>query len=289
MKLTINIATRGRPEIVADTVRRMAPHMALPNTTLLVSIDDDDTPSVNDASRLLVDDRVMVAVAPREDSRGAKYDRALKLAPADVYLLAVDFAPVVTTGFDAMILEAAAQLPDGIGCVGSVHPNGCLQAYQAPTAKMAERLGYLYSHEFPFWFIDHELDDYARMIGRYPLVPIELDASRRAAKTIGLRDVAFWATYYDAGTFRRRQKAEDILQVMTEPEWRKSFARNQWPRIEAMSRAVNDSVRANAASLEASRGGLESAPDERYRRIKLKAEATLLDMLAELEDMARAA
>ena len=56
--------------------------------------------------------------------------------------------------------------------------------YQAPTAGLVAKLGYIYNPEYPFWFVDHELDDICRMIGRYVCVDVDVStAPLRPSKT----------------------------------------------------------------------------------------------------------
>jgi hypothetical protein len=270
MKLTVNIATRGRPEQLRATLERTLPNMVRDDTVLLVAIDDDDAETIAAIDTFPIDPRLKYSVKPREDTRGPKHDRCLTEAPADVYLVGHDCAPFITPGFDQMVVDAAARFPDGIGCVYGQMANASFPQFQAPTAKMVELMGYIYPGHFPFWFIDHWLDDLARMIGRFWVVPVEMDhQATRPQKTIGLNDLVFWCNFYDALAVERRQVAERILKEMQEPAWRKKMLRDGWDSIDYRSRWVNNTVRVNAEALEADRGG--SPRDARYGRAKLAA------------------
>jgi hypothetical protein len=265
MNLTVNISTRGRPEALKATLERTLPNVAREDTTILVSIDDDDEDTLNVLGSL--PSECQYSIKPREDTRGPKCDRALTEAPAGVYLIGHDCAPIITHGFDQLVVDAAWRFPDGIGCVCGPLANASFPVFQAPTARLVELMGYIYHPGFPFWFIDHWLDDIARMIGRYWMVPVELDhVNTRPQKTIGLRDVTFWASYFDLMAGERREQAEDIINAMDEPYWRKLMLRDSWPMIDYRSRWVNDLVRGNAAAIEADRGGEE--PTEAYLRAK---------------------
>jgi hypothetical protein len=268
MRLTINIATRGRPEALKATLERMLPNIVRDDTVLLVSFDEDDETIPED---LPEDPHLRVSIRPREDTRGLKYERARQEAPADLYLIGHDCAPITTRGFDQMMVEAAEQFPDGIGVVCTPLANPSFPAFQAPTAKLVDIMGYIYHPAFPFWFIDHWLDDIARMIGRYQMVPVEVNhAATRPQKTIGLKDLEFWCGYYDALAGERREQAERILAAMDEPEWRRNALRFDWIMLENRSRSINDGVRANAAAIEEARG--EGKRDARYQRVKRAAE-----------------
>jgi hypothetical protein len=285
VRLTINIATRGRPELLAYTLKNTLPNIKRPTTVLMVSVDEDDEPTV--AMTKSTDwamSQVHWSIRPREDSRGEKYDRALTVAPADVYLPAVDCAPIVTPGFDQLILDRAALFPDGVGVVRTPYINNVFPpALQAVTAGFVELMGYIYNPEYPFWFIDHEVHDMARLIGRYLEAPVEVQTQQtRPAKTIRLRDVSFWATYYDLMALERRAKARKIVSGLQDPEWVKAHLRDNYHGIEHEARQINDTVRRNAAAIEAQRGD-GGPPDEGYLRAKAKAEAKLDRLLSALK------
>jgi hypothetical protein len=110
VKLTINIATRGRPELLRMTVERTLPNMKLASTTLMISADSDDQATIDSFRDYPRDERVTFCVGEREDSRGEKYDRALTERPADVYLPAVDCAPILTPGFDQMNIRSGSSI-----------------------------------------------------------------------------------------------------------------------------------------------------------------------------------
>lgn len=285
MKLTMALASRGRPDLLLDTVKRTVANMVLPDTRLLVCLDEDDKPSREIIENLLgLDSRIKVSVNVREDSRGQKYDRALMSTPADIYMPTCDYAPLLTPGFDKMIVEAAEQFPDGIGVVYTQMANLSFPAYQAMTAKLVAKLGYIYPHYFPFWFIDHWMDDIARMIDRIAYVDVDCTPVIREGghKTIGLRDLEFWTTLYDVGRVERRREALSIIADLDEPEWRKKALPKNFAMIDDRSAGINQGVRNNAAFIEKNRGGVESEPDERYQRIKAKADVLFDQWLRKL-------
>ncbi len=250
MRLTISLATRGRPELLKRTVEYTLRNMQLDSTTLLIATDEDDQPTLDSLKLLPKDLRLKVSCRPREDSRGEKYDRALTDAPADVYLLAVDYAPILTPAFDAKILKAASLWPDGIGVVYTEMVDELVPYLQAPTARFVELLGYTYSPEYPYWFVDHEVADIAWMIGRVNMTNIRCDVSKRPEKTMRMRDLSFWAAYYDLMALERRNKARSIIRHpdFQAPNWLKEQLCNWYPLIEMRSRGRNARVRAGADS-----------------------------------------
>lgn len=290
-KLTISLATRNRPHLLIPTLEQTMPNISLDTTKIVVAVDTDDKETIRalDESGLNKSRHIVTSIRPREDNRGEKYDRALTEAPADVYLVQGDYTPIITNGFDRIILEKAALFPDGIGVIHtnyfprSTFPPGL----QAVTQGWVNRIGYIYSHDYPFWFIDHELHDLARLVGRYFSVDVNIDTSRKPADTMRLRDVAFWATYYDLMALDRRAKARALIQseYFQTPEWLKNGLIDSYQVIENEAWRINQSVRQTAADLEARRGD-SGPPDEGYLRAKAKAEAKLNELFSTLRKAA---
>lgn len=297
MKLTMALASRGRPDLLLKTVKRTAENMVLPDTTLLVCLDEDDkcvAAGINGpfAEELrAVDPRVKVSVKPREDSRGEKYDRALTEAPADIYMPTCDYSALITPGFDKIICEAADTFPDGIGVVNTQMANLSFPHYQAVTAKWVEVVGYIYSHVYPFWFIDHEIDDLQRMTGRGVFADVECapePVNNGLHKTIGLRDLEFWANLYDVARVERERIASVIIDRLVDQTWHKTVLKKNWPQVHERSWNINEGVRKNADHIEQTRGGVESQADERYQRIKARAEVLQEKWHRELTEQIRA-
>jgi len=288
MNFTWIVQTRARPHLLLDTIKTSLPNMVRPDSRLMLQVDDDDALTLHHLSKLPTDKRIVVSVKPREDSRGEKYDRALTECPSDLYLLGVDHGALRTPGFDQMMIDAAQIYPDGIGCVYTPMINESFPGLQAITARLAEKIGYLYSHEYPFWFIDHELDDIARMIGRFTFVAVHLDCGSKPGKSIRLRDLEFWTLYFDVATIYRRELARKIIMdpEFQCPEWQKKMMLMWFQVTEARSFNINNCVRAHAETVERARGEPRLPPDAGYVRIKDKAEAILAGRVAELQKQA---
>ena len=117
MALSIALATRGRVDLLRQTIAITLSNMSRKDTRLVVIIDNDDQATVDAIPSLPQDKRISYAAGPRADSLGGKYNAIMSLAPADVYLAMVDYAPHVTPGFDQRILDAAETFPDGYAIV----------------------------------------------------------------------------------------------------------------------------------------------------------------------------
>lgn len=283
MKLAINLASRGRPELLALTMARTLGNIGLRDTVFMVSLDADDAPSIAAMEHFRIDERVLISIEDREDTVAAKWNRVLRAVPdADVYLPMCDDGPAITSGFDEKIIDAAAMWPDGIGVVFNHLENLSFTGIQAVTRRWARLSGYIYPEHFPYWFVDHWLSDVAEMTDRVGFADVRLDCSSNRPPTMEMREPAFWATFYDACYPRRRSEAENIFQnTRHTPDWQKAILRQRFPLVEQYSRMINDGVRAMQVQ--------EKPADERYTRLKTMALALLrTEILSELEDADRA-
>lgn len=279
MKLTCVLATRGRPGPLTLTVSQTLNNMRLPDTRLMVSADADDQGTVDILKMLAIDPRIIVSIREREDDLGSKYNRALTETPADVYLHMVDYAPVVTEGFDIKLLEAAARWPDNIGVVNTHLANLSFPAAQGITHGLASRLGYIYPPYFPYWFVDHWLDDIAKLIGRVGFADVVVDCSRRPG-TQEMREPAWWGTFFDVMAPMRSKLAADIIRSpgFDALPWQKEQLIAAAPLVEQRSKIINNIVR------QMGTGG--PAPDDRYLRIKGRAIDMLRAVIADEERLA---
>ena len=277
MSLVITLATRGRAEKLCNTIDRSIVNWTDPRTQLWVMADADDPQTAEWVDRRKSEawgDRVQLSVRDREDTIGAKWNRACSI-PADVYLVAADDDPYITPGYDAKVLEAAKRFPDGIGMVYGRMANASFSGAVCPTAGLVRKMGgQIFPEHFPYWFVDHWTDDVARLIGRISFADIQTDQSA-VGKTQELREPAWWATFFDCGYLRRRDRAHSIITdpEFQEPEWRKEILLTHHPLIEYRSRWINDNVRANAKQLEGWSGLTLKEP--RYQRLRAKAVETV--------------
>lgn len=274
MRLSINICTRERPHLIKQTIDQTLANISEASTCLMVSVDQDD-----EATREAVAPYIAgcaVSILPREDSLGEKFNRVMKVAPADVYLSLVDYAPMTVKGFDRQILDAASIYPDGVCAVNGPLANLSFPCWQAVTHKLAVKMGGIHPPYFPYWFVDHWLDDICRMIDRIVWIPVVNDFwSRRPEKTLELRDTDFWASFFDQTSDMRERISRDIINApdFDETPGRKRALLRNFMVVRQRSAMINDICRQNHAGMAQSRGG--SPPDERYLRIKANAERML--------------
>lgn len=284
MNLAINLVTRGRPELLLETVSRTIPLVSRDDTVFVISIDKDDTETIAALNRLTPDKRIIPIIEEREDAIGDKYGRVLRF-PADVYMCMCDYVPYVTRGFDAEVLKAATVFPDGIGVVYNyLADNITFGSLNGITAKLIEKMGFLYPSIFPFWFVDHWLDDIARYIDRIAFAPIQVDRKNVDKRTTtGRRDVRFWSVLFDALYLRRQECARNIINGddFKDAPWRKRRSLEMFPYIEQRSRMINAATRQNSGQYEPL--PLSGNEELRYSRIKANGDRIMREAIAEIE------
>ena len=271
-RLSINLCTRNRAHLLGETIERTLANISLPTTTLVVSLDDDDHSGRAIAMQYF--SHIGVSVLPREDSLGEKYNRILRIAPADVYMVMVDYAPVITPKFDEIVLEAASIYPDGYAVVHGPYANMTFPCIQAVTDKMADKMGGIYPSYFPYWFIDHWLDDIAHMVDRKVFAGAVTEFWERRPGTMERREPGFWATFFDSTYEMRCDIARKIIRAddFDDTPARKRAMEHNWPLTFQHSQLVNNICRDNDKEIG------DPTRDARYERIKARA-IQLLDNL----------
>lgn len=279
-RLVINCATRGRPELLKASVSQTLGKMDLDDTLLMISLDEDDEPSIRAAKEIL-SRRVMLSVLPREDSLGAKYNRMLSV-PAECYLAMVDYAPHTTQGFDKLILAASQAFPDGIAAVVNHLANASFPQINAASHGFVKACGYFYEPYYPYWFIDHAFQDIAKMLQRQVFADVLVDVSKRPG-TQELRDPYFWSIFYDMMAVRRRALFHQIVETaLDEPPWRKAVLQSGLHHhIEYQSQWINDQLRRQVKSGEIALAQGDGGP--RYARLKAQAIKMLGEIISQLE------
>jgi hypothetical protein len=282
-KLVINIITRNRPHLIVETVENFLAQMTTADCGLMVSVDDDDVATIKALEPYCGRQRTHISIQPREDAIGDKWSRSFRSFPdAGAHMLAADYAICKTKGFDKKIIDAVELLPDNIGVIGGKFCNASFSAFQVVTRGLARRMGFVYPPYFPYWFVDHWVDDIARMIGRLVYVDVDIDAVSRKPPTQEMRDLVFWSTFFDLCRGRRHKCAERILDDSDTRVWLKSIMVGNFEITDVRSKWINDCVRASAAHVENAIGA--GPPDERYLRSLDAAKAMIPELVQEMKD-----
>ena len=263
MSVSLVIPSRGRPELLGQAVNAALSNATLDTTRIVVGLDTDDETT----ARIELPIGVIRSIAEREDSLGAKYNRCQRAHRADLYVLGSDDVAMITPGWDAKLDECAKIFPDQIGAIYFSDMPGVFQAGQAVTHRLVVLMGYLCQPYTPFWWHDTWLDEIAQMIGRIvkPSPDVRMEAIGPIAKSRGLREIAYWAKFFDNTRPQRREIADLIIEVMNHKAWARIRADMMLPMFEYRNSILRNPDK--AASFEQN-NGFDAPADERYLRIK---------------------
>lgn len=286
-RIAVCVPTRGRPGLWQESLKITLSSAATSSPIAIVGLDVDDDIS-RAASRPVAamvsirGDRLIISVEDREDSLGAKYNRCGAVArDADIYLVATDDVAITTPGWDRLVIQECRQFKDGIGIVFLRNMLGGI----AVTHKLVELLGYLCVPDFPFWWHDTDLMEIGKMIGRLREAPVDTKAMLPfKGNSRGVRDVVFWAEYFDRMRPERVAMAERIIDQLEEPLPVKEALRRNIPSLcEEFARSNAPLCDPRNAQEKEEFFSFDAPEDDRYQRIKRTAEKKLARMYGNLE------
>ena len=250
----------------------------------MVGLDEDD-PALADIQLLIeaLDSRqVLTSTAPRADTIGAVYNRCAGAVEADLYINGADDVRIATPGWDVILGQAAAEFADEIGVIGfgQMPVPSALPVLEAVTQGLIEKMGYFMQDHTPYWWMDTWLFEIAVMIGRMRYAAIDVQCTG-PLQTRGLREVSYWARFFDETRVHRRLIAENILSGpdFLLPAERRQELRNELEQTCAQLAQSNSILRDPAYAKQLEGAGYDAPEDERYRRVKERS----LKVLDELE------
>lgn len=280
------IASRGRPEQLGGVVKTILRNAKLAETKIAVALDRDD-PELMNYYRVLneIPETVYVSVGPREDSIGALYNRLVRTCPGDIYINGADDMAMVTPGWDEKIIEAAKNIPDGIGAVffGKMPVQSNMPALMAVTRGLIEKMGYFLQPYTPYsWWTDTWLWEIVRMINRSVDADIDVEYPPQDWKTRGLRDVTWWANFFDQTRPQRAEIARSIIahrDYEGSPDYRAEISA-YIPELCRLFERSNAVLRDSEFVKDFGVNSEDAPADDRYRRIKASAAAMIDEKIA---------
>jgi hypothetical protein len=282
MTVCVCIASRGRPEELRRTIKEMHERCAFLDTHFSVALDNDD-PSLEAYKSIPLD--FNKSIEDRENSLGAKYNRAASEARSGttVYVLGIDDCFISTEAWDKKLMEATAKFKDGVGCVyfGPKKDMFDLPDGIAVTRGWIDQVGFFMPPYFPFWWHDTWVDELARMTGRYVWANLDWDKFGKTEqagehKTTRMREVSWWARFFDSTRQMRVDKALEMIGQLDYPEWYRAQLRHQMQAVANIMWRRNGLVRERGKDFERTYGSEgQLAPDAGYIKIRDEAEAML--------------
>lgn len=306
MKLTVTLPTRGRPALLKQALEALTANTKDKDNTKVVVAADTDDGSLDETFTMFFGKPVLNGVelcwssADRELSLGAKYNRAAKAAPADAYVQHADDQVIETPGWDDLVRDAlrtfvyedkefrqstldSTVYTTAPGLVYFGLGAGTMPANTVVNAAWIASTGYMFPPHFPQWWHETWLDEVGWLTGRILWVPeiacrgIAPENNGRG-RTKAIRDLAFWAEFFQRTRSLRLAQAQSILDDGPDPAYRLRQLAHQATQLypwfvqrEAgfMDSAVQAGIMANMAE------PAEPGDAERLDAAKAEAEAFL--------------
>lgn len=285
MKISACIASRGHPRQLRETLSATLAMAKLPGTKCVVALDSDDPQAAGVSEKLakLDAERIIVSIADREDSLGAKYNRAAAAYDADIYVMLTDDEQISTPDWDLKLKECASWYPDGIFCIyfGAPPVASSMPAGFAVSKKLIEMMGFFLNPYHPYWWHDTTLDEIVRFCGRAVQADIQMSYPYGYGKTRGLRDVSYWATFFDMLRVKRWEIAQRIIDSPDnlDPTYRKVQLKQAAQQMAGEFQQRNSGLRDPLQARQFELGQSYDAPsDERYNRIYVASQKIMADI-----------
>jgi hypothetical protein len=226
-EITIIMATRGRPEMLAQVFASLKASTAQKDKVsiwLYVDVDDAVTRAAIDAGKLS-DAGIKInwhfggQTAGLCETQHTLWHNSGRTS--EIYMITCDDACFSTPGWDDVLRETSKKFPDGI-FLASPHDPMTADTCTYPVFgwRWLETLQSLFCGHFPFWYDDRWVHQIGEMAGRYAWLPIVVQpVSGIKGKTRRMRDLPFWARFFQLALDERKASAKKLIDAMNlDPE-----------------------------------------------------------------------
>jgi hypothetical protein len=233
-EICLIMATRGRPESLAQVFAALKATTAQPEkVSLWLYVDADDA-----VTRKAIDDgRLSGAgvqlhwhIGPQTAGLCETQHTLWRNSggTAEIYMVLADDICFGTPGWDNLIRETSAKFPDGIFLACPHDPmtaDTC--TYPIFGWRWLETLQHIFPGHFPFWYDDRWVHQIGEMAGCYVRLPIVMLPIRGKGKTRRMRDLPFWARFFQLALDERKISARKLIDAMNlDPEKKDAALKN---------------------------------------------------------------
>ena len=220
-EITIIMATRGRPEMLAQVFASLKANTAKKDKVciwLYVDVDDTVTRSAIDAGKLS-DAGIKInwhfggQTAGLCETQHTLWHNSGRTS--EIYMVTCDDACYSTPGWDDELRSASTKFPDGI-FVASPHDPMTADTCTYPIFgwRWLETLETIFPGHFPYWYDDRWVHQIGEMSGRFVWLSIVMDGIRGKGKTRRMRDLPFWARFFQLSLDERKASAKKLIDAM---------------------------------------------------------------------------
>ncbi len=220
-EISMLLATRGRPEMLAESLATLKASTAQKDKTVLwVYVDEDDTATRQAIAGGKIPDPgfpIHWQVGPRTPGLGETHQAMWNASgrASEVYMISSDKANFETSGWDDVVRAKFAEYPDGALLAYAHDPNTADQAtYPILGWGWLRAVGYFFPGYFPFWFDDKWVDEIGRMADRYVKLPIVIGPLHGRGRTQRMRGMPFWARFFQLTLGERKEAAARLIQAI---------------------------------------------------------------------------
>ncbi|HEU6448112.1 MAG TPA: hypothetical protein VFV23_06735 [Verrucomicrobiae bacterium] len=233
-EITLIMATRGRPQMLAKVFTALKATTAQPEkVSLWLYVDEDDlvtrdaiaTGKLNDAGVQLH------WYIGKQTSGLGQMQQILWEASgrvAETFMVLGDDVQFDTHGWDNVLRNVASKFPDGI-FLASPHDPMTADTCTYPVFgwRWLDALQQLFCGHFPFWYDDRWVHQIGEMVGRYVWLQIVLRPVGGKGKTRRMRDLPFWARFFQLCLDERKASANKLIDAMNlKPEEKVAALKN---------------------------------------------------------------
>jgi hypothetical protein len=219
--LAVLLATRGRPEMLAQVFASLAANTTRKDQTALwLYVDEDDTITRDAIAKKQFPDTGFLVhwhIGPRIGNVAETFNILLQQQDCDaqLFITAVDDARFDTQGWDEIIRAKYRQYPDGVMLAFAHDPMSADAAtYVIFSQGWVKTLGRAFPSYFPHWFPDTWVDQVGRMAGRHDKLPILLYPIRGKGRTKLMRNLPFWSRFFQLTLGERKEAARRIVHAI---------------------------------------------------------------------------
>jgi hypothetical protein len=228
------MATRGRSESLAQVFAALKTTIVQPEkVSLWLYVDEDDT-----ATRKAIDDGQLSDAGVQlhwhigpQTAGLCETQRMLwrnSGGTAEIYMVLADDICFGTPGWDNLIRETSTKFPNGIFLACPHDPmtaDTC--TYPIFGWRWLETLQHIFPGHFPFWYDDRWVHQIGEMAGCYVRLPIVMLPIRGKGKTRRMRDLPFWARFFQLALDERKASAKKLIDAMNlDPEKKDAALKN---------------------------------------------------------------
>jgi hypothetical protein len=220
-EIVIIMATRGRPQMLAEVFASLKQNTAQPDKVhlwLYVDEDDNVTRAAVDGGTLK-DAGVQVHWHIGPNTAGlCETQHTLwrnSGGTAEIYMITCDDVCFGTRGWDDIIRDTSKKFPDGIFLACPFDPatsDTC--TYPIFGRRWLETLQQIFPGHFPYWYDDRWVHQIGEMAGRYVRLPMVMPPIRGKGKTRRMRDLPFWARFFQLCLDERKNSARKLIDAM---------------------------------------------------------------------------